>query len=154
MALNLHEEWFHPIDGLSFPAADDDIAGVGQLARFDAIRLFEECARRVRSDFALSREREQVVRLCRLVAGMPLAIELAASWLKALSVDQVVAALERDLDILTTRDRNTPERHRSMRAVLDDSWRLLCAEERLTLARLTVFCGGFDLEGAEAVASD
>jgi predicted ATPase len=154
MALNLHEEWFHPIDGLSFPAADSDIAGVGQLARFDAIRLFEQRARRVRSDFALSREREQVVRLCRLVAGMPLALELAASWLKALSVDQVVAALERDLDILTTRDRNTPERHRSMRAVLDESWRLLCAEERLTLARLTVFCGGFDLEGAEAVASE
>ncbi|HET9222861.1 MAG TPA: tetratricopeptide repeat protein, partial [Roseiflexaceae bacterium] len=107
---------------------------------------------RVRSDFTLSREREQVVRLCRLVAGMPLAIELAASWLKALSVEQVVASLERGLDILTTRDRNTPERHRSMRAVLDESWRLLCPEEQLALARLSVFRGGFDLEGAEAVA--
>jgi predicted ATPase/DNA-binding SARP family transcriptional activator/Tfp pilus assembly protein PilF len=152
VALNLHEEWFHPINGLSFPAEGDDVAGVAQLARFDAIRLFEQRARRVRSDFALGREREQVVRLCRLVAGMPLAIELAASWLKALSVDQVVAALERSLDILTTRDRNTPERHRSMRAVLDESWRLLSAEERLTLARLTIFRGGFSLEGAEAVA--
>jgi predicted ATPase/DNA-binding SARP family transcriptional activator len=152
VALNLHEEWFHPIDGLSFPSEGDDATGVAQLARFDAIRLFEQRARRVRSDFSLGREREQAVRLCRLVAGMPLAIELAASWLKALSVDQVVAALERDLDILTTRDRNTPERHRSMRAVLDESWRLLSAEERLTLARLTVFRGAFDLEGAKAVA--
>jgi predicted ATPase/DNA-binding SARP family transcriptional activator/Tfp pilus assembly protein PilF len=152
VALNLQEEWFHPIDGLSFPAAEDAIASVARLARFDAIRLFEQRARRVRSDFALSREREQVVRLCRLVAGMPLAIELAASWLKALSVEQVLAALERGQDILTTRDRNVPERHRSMRVVLDESWRLLDAEERLALARLTVFRGGFDLDGARAVA--
>src|SRR5215207_5100011 len=100
-----------------------------------------------------SAAREPVVRLCRLVAGMPLAIELAASWLKVLSVGQVVAALERGLDILTARDRNIPERHRSMRPVLEESWRLLSAEEQQALAGLTIFCGGFSAEAAKVVAS-
>ncbi|MBC8075420.1 MAG: tetratricopeptide repeat protein, partial [Chloroflexales bacterium] len=149
-ALNLHEEWFHPLDGLSFPVAGDDSAAVAELARFDAVRLFDQHARRVRGDFVLRRERAQVVRLCRLVEGMPLALELAASWLKVLSVDQVVAALERSLDILTTKGRDTPARHRSMRAVLEESWRLLAAQEQWQLARLAVFQGGFSAGAAEA----
>jgi predicted ATPase/DNA-binding SARP family transcriptional activator len=152
VALNLREEWFHPIEGLSFPTEAGAITGVTQLARFDAVRLFEHHARRARGDFLLGRERAQVVRLCQLVAGMPLAIELAASWLKVLSVDQVVAALERGLDILTTRDRNIPERHRSMRAVLEESWRLLPGEGQRALAALSVFSGGFSAEAAAAVA--
>jgi predicted ATPase/DNA-binding SARP family transcriptional activator len=151
VALNLREEWFHPLDGLSFPVESDDTATVAQLARFDAVRLFEQHARRVRSDFVFSRERASVVRLCRLVEGMPLAIELAASWLKALSVEQVVAALERGLDILSSRDHNIPQRHRSMRLVLEESWRLLSVEEQQALAGLSVFCGGFSADAAEEV---
>ena len=60
------------------------------MARFDAVRLFEQHARRVRSTFSLSRERVHVVRLCRLVAGMPLALELAAAWLKVLPIEQII----------------------------------------------------------------
>jgi predicted ATPase/DNA-binding SARP family transcriptional activator/DNA-binding CsgD family transcriptional regulator len=152
VALNRDDEWFHPVGGLSFPAADDDVSGVAQLARYDAVRLFEQHARRARSDFSLSRARTPIVRLCRLVEGMPLAIELAASWLKVLSVEQVVAALERGLDILSARDKNIPARHRSMRAVLEESWRLLSVEERQTFAQLTVFAGRFNGQAAEAVA--
>jgi predicted ATPase/DNA-binding SARP family transcriptional activator len=152
VALNLREEWFHAIEGLAFPAEGDDGTSVAQLARYDAVRLFEQHARRVRSDFSISHARAQVVRLCRLVEGMPLAIELAAAWLKVLSVEQVVAALERDLDILIARDRNIPERHRSMRAVLEESWRLLSADEQQSLARLAVFSGGFSAEAGMAVA--
>jgi predicted ATPase/DNA-binding SARP family transcriptional activator len=152
-ALSLHEEWFHPLDGLSFPIADDAISGVAQLARFDAVRLFEQHARRIRADFSLARERAQVVRLCRLVEGMPLALELAASWLKVLSVDEVVAALEHGLDILTWKGRDTPARHRSMRAVLEESWGLLTAEEQAQLARLAVCRGSFSAAAASAVAS-
>jgi predicted ATPase len=151
-ALNLQAEWFHPVEGLSFPAADDEIAGVAQLARYDAVRLFDQHARRVRGDFALAREREQVLRLCRLVEGMPLAIELAASWLKTLSVEQVLSALERGLDILTTRDRAIPERHRSIRTVIEESWRLLSAHEQQILALLAVFRSGFSAAAAGAVA--
>jgi predicted ATPase/DNA-binding SARP family transcriptional activator/uncharacterized protein HemY len=151
-ALNLREEWFHPVDGLSFPAEDDQIGGVAQLARYDAVRLFEQHARRVRSDFALGRAREPVVRLCRLVGGMPLALELAASWLKVLSVEQVVAAIGRGLDILSARDGSVPARHRSILAVLEESWALLSEGEQQSLARLTVFRGGFDAEAAVEVA--
>lgn len=150
-ALNLQQEWFHPISGLAFPPTDD-VTSLAQLAHYDAVHLFEQRARQVRSDFSLSRERTQVVRLCRLVEGMPLAIELATAWLKVLSVEQVVGKLEHGLDILIARDPNTPDRHRSMRAVLEQSWLLLSADEQRTLARLSVFCGGFSLEAAEAVA--
>ena len=150
-ALNLPDEWFHPIEGLSFPAATDEIMGVGQLARFDSIRLFEQHARRIRSDFSLSQACAPVVQLCRLVEGLPLAIELAAGWLKILTVEQVVAALERGLDILTARDRTTPERHRSMRAVLEQSWHLLSEAEQQVLAGLSRFCGRFTSAAAEAV---
>ncbi|HEU5103692.1 MAG TPA: hypothetical protein VFU22_31970 [Roseiflexaceae bacterium] len=139
VALNWHDEWLHPIEGLSFPTTDDDTPTVVQLARYDAVRLFEQHARRMRSDFSLSRERVPVVRLCRLVEGMPLALELAASWLKLLSVEQVVAALERGLDILTARNSDIPARHRSMRAVLEESWELLSGEEQRALAGLAVF---------------
>jgi predicted ATPase/DNA-binding SARP family transcriptional activator len=152
VALNLHEEWFHPIGGLVFPTADDDVTNVAQLARFDAVRLFEQHARRARSTFSLSRERTHVVRLCQLVAGMPLAIELAAAWLKVLPIERIVAALERDLGILTARDRDMPERHRSMRTVLEESWNLLSAEEQRILARLAVFAGGFSVAAAQSVA--
>jgi predicted ATPase/DNA-binding SARP family transcriptional activator len=153
-ALSLPDEWFHPIEGLSFPTASDEIASIAQLGRFDAIRLFEQHARRIRSDFSLAHTATQVVQLCRLVEGMPLAIELAASWLKVLTVEQVIDALERGLDILTARDRATPERHRSMRAVLEQSWRLLTEAERHTLAGLSAFYGGFSAAAAQAVASE
>jgi predicted ATPase len=152
VALNIQEEWFHPVEGLSFPSSPADTAGLAQLARFDAVRLFEQHARRVRSAFSLGREHVQVVRLCQLVAGMPLAIELAAAWLKVLPIEQIVAALKRDLDILTTRDRDIPERHRSMRAVLEESWGLLPAAEQRTLARLAVFSSGFSVAAAQSVA--
>jgi predicted ATPase len=151
-ALNLQDEWFHPIEGLSYPAETEEIISIAQLARFDAIRLFEQHARRLRSDFSLSQACAQVVRLCRLVQGMPLAIELAASWLKVLTVEQVVAEFERGLDILTTRDRTTPERHRSMRAVLEQSWRLLSEPEQQALAGLGAFYGRFSATAAQAVA--
>lgn len=151
-ALNLPEEWFHPLDGLSFPAPGEEISGVAQLARFDAVRLFEQRARRARSDFSLSRALVPVVRLCRLVEGTPLALELAASWLKVLTVEQVVTAIEQDLDALTSRERNTPARHRSMRTVLEESWRLLSPAEQQILAGLAVFTGDFGAEAATAVA--
>ncbi len=151
-ALNLREEWLQPVAGLSFPARNDPVADAGTLGRFDAVRLFEQHARRLRPDFAFSRDYEHVVRLCRLVEGMPLAIELAASWLKTVSVEYVVTALGSGLDILTSRDRNISERHRSLRLVLEQSWRMLSVDEQQVVARLTVFRGSFSAPAAEKVA--
>jgi DNA-binding CsgD family transcriptional regulator/tetratricopeptide (TPR) repeat protein len=83
---------------------------------------------------------------------MPLGLELAASWLRAMSCQQIAERMGGSLDFLTTPLRNMPERHRSLRAVFEQSWALLSPAERATLARLSVFRGGFDLEAAEQVA--
>ncbi|MCW5881565.1 MAG: tetratricopeptide repeat protein, partial [Anaerolineae bacterium] len=151
-ALRLRGECFYPIEGLAFPGRAETLDAEA-LARYDAAQLFAQCARRVRRDFDLGREGDAVAHLCQLVEGMPLALELAAAWLRALSVRQVVAALERGQDILTARDRDAPERHRSLRAVLEQSWRLLSVEEQRVLARLSVFWGGCDTQAAEAVTA-
>jgi DNA-binding SARP family transcriptional activator/predicted ATPase len=160
-ALNLQEAWFHPVEGMSFPASDQQSfvedesevgSGVASLERYDAVQLFVQSAARARVEFSLAAEQAAVVRLCRLVEGMPLAIELAAAWLKVLPVEAITAEIERGLDILTSRHQNVPERHRSMRVVLEQSWQLLAAHEREVLQRLSVFRGGFGYDAAHAVA--
>jgi predicted ATPase len=87
-----------------------------------------------------------------MTAGLPLAIELAAAWLKGLSVTHIAQEIQRNLDVLSTTTRNVEERHRSMRAVFDQSWILLSDNERLIFARLSVFPGGFAGEAANQVA--
>lgn len=93
-----------------------------------------------------------VVRICRLVEGIPLAIELAAAWVRMLSCREIAQEIERNLDFLTTSLRNVPERHRSLRAVFDHSWQLLPEAERRVFSRLAVFRGGFEREAAAQVA--
>jgi predicted ATPase/DNA-binding SARP family transcriptional activator len=93
-----------------------------------------------------------VARLCRVLEGMPLGIELAAHWVGEYTPDEIAVALRNDLAFLQTRDRETPDRHRSLRAVFDYSWRLLPSLEQQALARLSVFAGGFDRAAALAVA--
>jgi predicted ATPase len=88
-ALNLHEEWLFPVEGLAVPAGTHSVGWEGT----DAVQLFAQCARRVRRDFSLETEVEAVVHLSRLVEGMPLAIELAASWLKTLACGEIVAEI-------------------------------------------------------------
>jgi tetratricopeptide (TPR) repeat protein len=100
----------------------------------------------------LEGEQIHVQRICRLVEGMPLAIELASAWLKALPAGRVADELERTLDILVAPHQNVPERHRSIRAVLGQTWAMLDDQERGVLMALSVFQGGFQLEAAEAVA--
>ncbi len=83
---------------------------------------------------------------------MPLAIELAAGWLKTLQPADIAQEIQRNMDILATRSRNLPERHRSIRSVFNQSWRLIHDEEREVFQRLSVFYGGFTREAAEVVA--
>src|SRR5690606_39436355 len=87
-----------------------------------------------------------------LVDGMPLAIELAAGWLKTLQPEGIVQEIRRSMDILATRSRNLPERHRSIRSVFAQSWELLSGAEREVFQKLSVSRGGFTREAAEVVA--
>lgn len=146
--LNLQEEWLYPLDGLDIPA--DHTAA--DLSRNSAVQLFVERARRVRRDFALAAERDSVVRICQLVEGLPLAIELAAVWTKTLPCAVIAAEIGRNLAFLATSLRNVPERHRSMRATFDQSWGLLTEEQRQVFQRLAVFRGGLAHDAAEQVA--
>ncbi len=156
-ALNLQEAWFHPIAGLAFPTLSPNSSmeterTVEEVEAYDAVRLFVQSARRARVGFSLAAEQKSVVRICQLVEGMPLGIELAAAWLKTLPCAHIAQEIERGLDFLATSMRNVPPRHRSMRAVFEHSWQLLTEAEQGVLVRLSIFRGGFRPEAAEHVA--
>lgn len=146
--LDLREEWRYPVDGLEIPRDEAD----PNLARYSSVRLFAQQARRVQPSFVLNEtNRSAVARICRYVEGVPLAVELAASWLRGATCAEIVAEMER-LDFFATPLRNQPDRHRSLRAVFDHSWQLLSPREQMVLARLSVFRGGFRQMAAQAVA--
>jgi predicted ATPase/DNA-binding CsgD family transcriptional regulator len=146
-ALNLQEEWLYPLKGMSIPLS----AYTTSLEEYEAVQLFLYHARRMRPDFELAHEHESVIRICGLTAGLPLAIELAASWLKGLAASQIAFQMQHNLDFLATTTRNVEARHRSMRAVFDQSWKLLPENECVIFAGLAVFRGSFDHEAAEHV---
>ncbi len=147
--LKLHGEWLYSLQGLAVPEAKD----AAYLEAYSAPQLFIQSARRPQSDFALSEaERSAIVRLCQLVEGMPLGLELAASWVRMLSCAEIVEELAQAMGFLSTSFLQFPERHRSIRAVFDRSWNLLSADEQRVFGRLSVFQGGFRREAAERVA--
>ena len=115
---------------------------------YSAVQLFVERARQVRGDLALADEQAAVIRVCQLVEGMPLALELAAVWTKALPTDEIAAEIQRSLDFLSTSLRNVPQRHQSMQAVFEQTWRRLSDEEQRVFSALSVFSGGFRREAA------
>ncbi len=145
--LNLHEEWQWVVGGLHFPSDEADEAD----EPYSAVRLFAERAAQIKPEFALDHHCPEVTRICQLVEGIPLAIELAANWTKSLTCAAIADAIQHNIDFLTSREQNIPERHRSMRAVYNHSWRLLFEEERRMFERLSVFRGDFTREAAEQV---
>jgi predicted ATPase/DNA-binding SARP family transcriptional activator len=147
--LNLHGEWILEVGSMDFP---DD--GVNQgIEAFDAVQLFLSCANRALPAYSLTKdELPYVVRICQLMEGMPLGIELSAAWLRTLSTQQIVSEIEGGLEFLSSSLRDIPERHRSLWAVFDHSWKLLSPEEQSAFRRLSVFRGGFDRDAAENVA--
>jgi predicted ATPase len=152
--LNLRQEWAYQLRGMRVPeeavAAEWATAG---LEDYSAVQLFVECARRAQSGFSLAAAgASSVARICQLVEGMPLAIELAAPWVQAMPCQDIAGEIEANLNFLAASLRDMPRRHRSMQAVFGHSWELLLAEERSVLRKLSVFRGGFRREAAEAVA--
>ena len=146
--LNLQEEWVQSIEGMMY----SDVQSARPVEQYDALRLFGERASQVLHTFALHQELESVLRICRLVNGLPLALELAAGWTKALSCKAIAEELQHNSSILTSHRRNIPKRHSSIRFVLEHSWLLLDGGERLAFRRLSVFRGGFTREAAEQIA--
>ncbi|MGC9334406.1 MAG: BTAD domain-containing putative transcriptional regulator, partial [Anaerolineae bacterium] len=146
--LNLREEWVYEVDGLDYPSELEE----GSLEACSAVSLFVQTARRSHRRFHLSAETAPAVtRICQIVEGMPLAVELAAAWVPVHTCQEVAAEIEHNLDILATTLRNVPPRHRSLRAAFEHSWGLLSEPERATLCRLSLFHGTFAAEAAESI---
>jgi predicted ATPase/DNA-binding SARP family transcriptional activator len=148
--LNLSEEWLVEVHGLSFPSDGDHF----DFDQYSAYRLFFQTARRRKTGFDPDEgERAAIARICQTVQGIPLAIELAASWVLMLSCQEIDIEISRNLDFLASNQRDLVGRHRSLRAVFDHSWNLLNTIERDVFMQLTVFQGGFTREAAMAVAN-
>ena len=124
----------------------------GHLVTYPSVQLFVDRAQAVRPDFQVtSGNAEAVAAVCRSLEGMPLALELAAARIQALTPKQMQMQLETRLDFLTSRRRDLPPRHRSLRATLEWSLHLLTPEQTRFFAGLSVFRGGWTLEAAGTV---
>lgn len=145
--LNLLGERVFEVGGLPIPQNPDD-----EVLTHSAVQLFLQSARSTRAGFAPDEaDLAEIARICRLVEGLPLALELAAAWVHVLSCREIATEIERNLGALSAPTRNIPQRHRSLRAVCDYSWGLLADDERRAFLKFGVFVGKFDREAAQRV---
>ncbi|MCW3055574.1 MAG: putative ATPase, partial [Chthonomonadales bacterium] len=122
------------------------------LLAYPSVQMFVDRARQSRPDFQLTTANAEIVSaLCRQLEGIPLAIELTAAWAQMLTPTQMLERLNRRFDLLTSRRKDLPPRHRTLRATLEWSFRLLSPELQQMFARLCIFHGGWALEAAEAL---
>ncbi len=146
--LDLQAERVFVLEGLPVPPPR-----AREPAHYAAVQLFLRRARRVDASFALDAESAlAVARICRLVEGLPLGIELAAAWTQQLGCAEIAAQIERNLDFLATTRRDVAHRQRSLRAVFDWSWSRVQPDEQAAFIRLSVFRGPFSREAAAHVA--
>ncbi|HEY9335969.1 MAG TPA: LuxR C-terminal-related transcriptional regulator [Kribbella sp.] len=136
---------------LSTPPADVPAADADQ---YEAMVLFCDRVRAVLPGFTIDdNNRAQLIEVCRQLDGVPLALELAAVWMRTLSLQQILDRLEDRFELLATGKQAAPPRHQALEAAVDWSYDLCTEAERALWARLSVFSGGFDLDGAEEVCS-
>ena len=147
--LNLQGEWTYELHGLAAPPQEFS----GGVEDYSAVALFLQSAVRAKADYEIT-ETEQLamVQICQLLDGTPLAIELAAAWVELLSCQEIAQEINSNIDFLTTNMRDIPERHRSLRASFNHSWKLLSDHERNVLSHLSIFRSGFDRVAAEQIA--
>ena len=147
--LNLRAEWVFEVQGLPIPTNPEN----ENLESNSAVSLFIQRARQIKMNYTLTPEdAHTITRICQLVDGLPLGLELAATWVRMMSLQEVAHEIEQSMDFLSTTGRDVPQRHRSIRAVFDHSWNLLSNEEQKVMRRLSVFRGGFTRDAAEQVA--
>ncbi len=149
--LGIPGEAIFPIPSLSLPDEHQARAGM-DLDQFEAIRLFAERAMSASPAFRVTEANVgHVVKICRRLDGVPLALELAAARVRAIAVDQIAARLDDRFRLLTGSSRLTVPRHQTLRQTIDWSYDLLADEERLLFRRLSVFAGSFSLTAAEGI---
>jgi predicted ATPase/DNA-binding CsgD family transcriptional regulator len=150
--LGVEGEQILPIPPLPLPAADEETGA--RTAHFDAVTLFADRAVAAAPGFELNdRNRDQIVGICQRLDGIPLAIELAAVRLRALSTGDILDRLDDRFQLLIGGSRTAPSRQRTLSAAIDWSYDLCSQDEQSVWARLAVFAGGFDLDAAEYVGA-
>ena len=137
--LGLGMEWLFPVEGLPYPEQED----LDRLEAFDAARLFISVAQRVEPSLVPSAEATAICDICRIVEGLPLALELAAGWTRTLSCAEIAFELGQGTDLLRAIDPARPARQASMEVVFEQSWRLLTATERDALTGFPSFGEAF-----------
>jgi predicted ATPase/DNA-binding winged helix-turn-helix (wHTH) protein len=152
--LRAQGEWVRGLPALEAPPEASSISGSEAMA-YSAVRLFVARTQAATDSFVFTdAEAPAVAQICRRLDGIPLAIELAAAHVGLFGVADLATRLDNRLLILTRGRRTAAPRHRTLRAMLDWSFSVLSETEQKILARLSVFRGRFDLEGATAVAGD
>ena len=176
-ALNLSWEYVYDIQGLNYPriknpnlvypedlvegqevpknileneALPENVEVIADFEDYDAVKLFLRTAKARVTDFSLSRNKAAIQQICSFVEGLPLGIELSASWVSSLSCEKIAEMLQNDTAI-KTRLKDVPDRHKSLDVVFEHSWSLLDEQERDVLAKTAIFQGGFDNAAAEAI---
>ena len=153
MRLRVSGEHEYVVSPLRLVESDGHITLEAVIAA-DAVRLFVARAEAVQEDFALTLENAAAIaQICTRLDGLPLAVELAAAWVKILSPQELLARLERRLPLLTGGGRDLPAHQQTMRDTIAWSHDLLSAEEQVLFRRLAIFSGGSTLDAAQAVAA-
>jgi predicted ATPase/DNA-binding SARP family transcriptional activator len=154
--LNTHAEYVIQLQGLDVPttSADNQDSSIETtIGGYSAIQFFLTRAKQINPEFVITNNNlESIVRICQLVEGMPLGIEMAVAWLDILTTAEIMDEIIQCLDFLTVNWPDRPNRHQSLRAVFDSSWKLLTEQERSLLMGLTVFQSNFSRQAAEAIS--
>ena len=151
LPLNLRGEWRLPLVGLLVPPPH---ISVDEMTAYPSVQLLVSAAQQTRPSFQLDEGNAAAIGdICRLLAGMPLALEIAASWLQLYSADQLAAQIAAGVESLVATKRDIPERHRSLRVIFEHAWLLLPADARAAFSEMTCFQESFTLEAAQAITT-
>lgn len=146
--LNLAEETVYEVSGMTVPITDE----MQDIESYSALLLFQQIAQRVDWRFKLDDvQTPHAIRICRLVDGIPLAIEMSAAWVRVLSCREIAKDLTRNFELLEATLDHLPERHRSIRIVFEYSWGLLTDAEKQVFQKMSVFRGGCLRDAAERI---
>lgn len=153
--LALQEEWVYSLEGLPYPSTQQAAVPLNQAPQFDSVSFILQHIQRIRRDYVPGAdELGSLIEICRLVEGMPLALELAAPLIAESSSTALAHELTTGLDVLHTTMHNAPERQRSLRAVQEQSWESISESEHLLFAQLAVFRGSFSGQAVNQITGD
>jgi predicted ATPase/DNA-binding SARP family transcriptional activator len=145
--LNLISESYMEIRGLPVPPSEK----ADHTESYSSIELFLNTAQRISPGLKFADNSASIIQICKLVNGLPLGIILASSWVRRYSCQQISEEISKNIDFLATTAPDIAPRHRSLRAVFDNSWQLLTDEERLILSRLSIFQSAFSIHAAQEI---